>query len=98
VTLASWHRQASALSAAGQRRAAQAGPQVAGGQVHAAAAYLGGHALDPALASFLLGFESALVVAGAVLAAAGILGYLGLRHLQGPGSRQRQLAGVKLSR
>ena len=98
VTLASWHRQAGAFPAAGQQRAARVGTEVAGGQVHAAAAYVGGQAHDPAVTSFLHGFESALLVAGAVLAAAGISGFLGLRHLRGPGSRQRQRADVKVSR
>ena len=64
VTLASWHHQASAFPAAGQRRAAQVGTEVAGGQVHAAAKLIGGHALDPAVSSFLQGFEIALFVAG----------------------------------
>ncbi len=98
VTLASWHHQAGTFPAAGQQRAAQVGTEVAGGQVHAAAAYVGGYAHDPAVTSFLHGFESALLVAGAVLAAAGIVGFLGLRHLQGPKSRQRQLTDVKMSR
>jgi hypothetical protein len=81
VTLASWHHQAGAFPAAGQRRAAQVGTEVAGGQVHTAAAHVGRHALDPAVGSFLDGFEFALLVAGAVLAAAGIAGFLGLRHI-----------------
>ncbi len=98
VTLASWNHRASTFPAAGQRRAAQVGTEVAGGQVHAAAAYVGGHAYDPAVASFLHGFEFTLLVAGAVLAAAGIAGYLGLRHLPGPKSRQRQLTDAKMSR
>jgi hypothetical protein len=78
VTLASWHHQASTFPAAGQRRAAQVGTEVAGGQVRAAAAYVGGHANDPAVASFLQGFEFALLVAGAVLAAARDCGLPGL--------------------
>jgi DHA2 family multidrug resistance protein-like MFS transporter len=98
VTLASWHRQAGTFPAAGQRRAAQVGTEVAGGQVHSAAAYVGGHAHDPAVASFLQGFEFALLVAGAVLAAAGIAGFLGLRHLRGPVSRQHQLTDARMSR
>jgi hypothetical protein len=96
VTLASWHHQASTFPPAGQRRAAQAGTEVAGGQVHAVGAYVGGYAHDPAVASFLHGFESALLVAGAVLAAAGIAGFLGLRHLQGPASRQPQLTDARM--
>jgi len=98
VTLASWHHEAGAFPAAMQRRAAQVGTKVAGGQVHAAAARVGGHAYEPAVASFLQGFEFALLVAGAVLAAAGIAGFLGLRHLRSGQSRQRQLTGARLSR
>ncbi|MGP7998313.1 MAG: MFS transporter [Streptosporangiaceae bacterium] len=98
VTLASWHHRASAFPAAGQRRAAQVGTEVAGGQVHAAAKFIGGHALDPAVSSFLQGFEIALFVAGGVLVAAGIVGFLGLRHLQGAESGQRQLTDVRTSR
>jgi hypothetical protein len=98
VTLASWHHQASTFPAAGQRRAAQVGTEVAGGQVHAAAAHVGGYAHDPAVASFLQGFEFALFATGAVLAAAGIAGFLGLRHLRGPAPRQRQLTDARLSR
>src|SRR5215469_8349927 len=98
VTLASWHHQAGAFPAAGQRRAAQVGTEVAGGQVHAAAAHVGDYAHGPAVASFLQGFEFALLVAGAVLAAAGIVGFLGLRHLRAPQSRPRQLADARMSR
>src|SRR5580693_7424140 len=89
VTLADWHRQAGSLPPAEQQRAAQVGTEVAGGQVHAAAAYVGGHAYDPAVASFLQGFEFTLLVAGAVLVAAGVVGFLGLRHLRSPASRPR---------
>jgi hypothetical protein len=50
------------------------------------------------VASFLQGFEFALLAAGAVLAAAGIAGFLGLRHLRGPVSRQHQLTDARMSR
>ena len=43
--------------------------------------------LDLAVASFLRGFELALLLAGAILVAAGVVGFLGLRHLQSPASR-----------
>jgi hypothetical protein len=98
VTLASWQHKAGAFPPAGQRRAAQVGTEVTGGQVHAAAAHVGMYAHDPAVASFLLGFQFALLVAGAILAAAGIAGFLGLRHLQGPATRQRQLTDARMSR
>jgi hypothetical protein len=44
--------------------------------------------LDPAIASFLSGFEAALLLAGVILAAAGVVGIRGLRHLQMPESSQ----------
>jgi hypothetical protein len=40
--------------------------------------------LDPAVTSFLRGFEVALIVAGVILAAAGVVGWRGLRHLTMP--------------
>lgn len=98
VTLADWHHQAGSLPQAGQQRAAQIGADVAGGQVHIAAASAGQHALGLAVTSFLRGFELALVLAAAILAAAGVVGFLGLRRLQSPVSRQRQRTDVTTSR
>jgi hypothetical protein len=82
TTLAHWHRQAASFHSAEKVRAARVGADVAGGQVHAAAAYVNGGALDPAVASFLQGFELALLVAGVILAIGAIVGFRGLRHLQ----------------
>jgi MFS transporter, DHA2 family, methylenomycin A resistance protein len=96
VTLAEWHSQAGSF--AEHQRAAQAGADVAGGQVRVAAATEGQHALHLAVASFLQGFEVALLLAGAILAAAGVAGFLGLRHLQSPASQQRQRTDVGTSR
>jgi len=90
VTRADWHRQAGSLPPAQQQRAAQAGADIAGGQVHAAAASAGQHALDLAVASFLRGFELALLLAGAILVVGGVVGLLGLRHLQRPAPQQRR--------
>ena len=98
VTLADWHHQAGSLPRAEQQRAAEAGADVSGGQVHIAAASAGQHALDLAVASFLRGFELALLLAGAILAAAGVVGFLGLRHLQSPASQQRQRTDVRTTR
>ncbi len=98
VTLADWHRQAGSLPRAEQQRAAQIGADVAGGQVHIAAASAGQHALDLATASFLRGFELALLLAGAILAAAGVVGFLGLRHLQSPATQQRRRTDLSTSR
>ena len=98
VTLADWHRQAGSLPPAEQQRAARVGADVAVGQVHVAAASAGQHALDLATASFLWGFELALLLAGAILVAAGIVGFVGLRHLRGPASRPSQRTDVSTSR
>ncbi|HTV80791.1 MAG TPA: hypothetical protein VMF03_21250, partial [Steroidobacteraceae bacterium] len=45
-------------------------------------ASVGQNALHPAVASFLRGFELALLLAGVILAAAGMVGLRGLRHLK----------------
>jgi MFS transporter, DHA2 family, methylenomycin A resistance protein len=95
VTLARWHGQAASFPLAEQRRrAAQAGADVAGGQVHAAAAQVGGHVLPPAVASFRLGFEFALLLAAAIIALSGIAGFRGLRHLRSAGPSEHELTGA----
>jgi MFS transporter, DHA2 family, methylenomycin A resistance protein len=81
VTIAHWHGQAAAFPPAAAQRAARVASDVTGGQVHAAAAYVGGHALQPAVASFLRGFEITLLLAGGILAAAAAEGFRGLRRL-----------------
>jgi MFS transporter, DHA2 family, methylenomycin A resistance protein len=98
VILADWHRQSASFPPGQRQSAAQAGADVAGGQVHAVAVSVGRFALDPAAASFHRGFELALLLAGAILAAAGILGFLGLRHLHSHTSRQRQTADASMSK
>ena len=90
ATLAHWHREAASFHSAEQLRAAQVGADVAGGQVHAAAAYVNGGALNPAVDSFLHGFELVLLLAGAILVIGGVVGFRGLRHLQVPVSRDRE--------
>jgi MFS transporter, DHA2 family, methylenomycin A resistance protein len=87
--LAGWHRRAGSVSPAGWQLASRLGAEVAGGQVHVVTASVGQGALGPAIASFLLGFEVALLLAGVILAAAGVVGFRGLRHLQMPGSQPR---------
>jgi MFS transporter, DHA2 family, methylenomycin A resistance protein len=94
VTLAHWDRLAASFPPAARRRAAEIGADVAGGQVHLAARHVSGRALDPAVTSFLQGFELALLLAGVILAVAGIVGFRGLRHLQIPVSQQRQVSGA----
>ena len=98
ATLAHWHRLAGSLPRAEQHRAAQLGADVAGGQVHLVAASVSQQALDPAVASFLLGFELALVLAGVILAAAGVIGFTGLRHIRKPQPAQRHRPEVTTGR
>jgi len=86
VILAEWHRRAGTLPPAGRQAASRLAADVAGGQAHLVAASAGQDLLDPAIASFLSGFEAALLLAGVILASAGVVGIRGLRHLQMPGS------------
>jgi hypothetical protein len=86
VILADWHRRAGSLPPAERQPASQLAADVAGGQAHLVAASAGQDLLGPAIASFLRGFEVALLLAGVILAAAGAAGLRGLRHLPRPGS------------
>jgi hypothetical protein len=86
VILADWHRRAGSLPPAERQPASQLAADVAGGQAHLVAASAGQDLLNPAIASFLRGFEVALLLAGVILAAAGAVGLRGLRHLPRPGS------------
>jgi len=88
VILAEWHRRAGSFPPAERQPASQLTADVAGGQAHLVAASAGQDLLDPAIASFLSGFEIALLLAGVILAAAGVAGIRGLRHLPMPGSSQ----------
>jgi len=54
--------------------------------------------LDPAVASFLRGFELALFLAGVILAAAGVVGLRGLRHLKMHQAPQPPMTGVGADR
>jgi MFS transporter, DHA2 family, methylenomycin A resistance protein len=98
ATLANWHRLAGSLPRAKQLRAAGVGAEVAGGQVHLAAGSVGPHVFQDAVASFLRGFELTLLLAGAILAAAGLVGFLGLRHLQKSWPAQRNQPEVSTRR
>ncbi len=98
VILADWHRRAGSLPPAGRQPAAQLGADVAGGQVHQVAASLGPDALYPAVASFLRGFELALLAAGVILAAAGVIGWRGLRHLKIPQASQPRITDASANR
>jgi DHA2 family methylenomycin A resistance protein-like MFS transporter len=89
VTMARWRGQAAAFPPGAEQRAAHVAADVAGGQVNAAASYVGALALQPAVASFLRGFEVTLLLAGSILASAGAVGFLGLRHLS-PGQTRAE--------
>ena len=89
--LADWHQRAGSLPPAERLPASQLGADVAGGQVHVVTESVGPDTLAPAIASFLRGFELALLLAGVILAAAGAVGFRGLRHLQRPGSSQPRM-------
>ena len=82
VILAEWHRRAASFPPAERQPASQLAADVAGGQAHLVAASAGQDLLGPAIASFLSGFEAALLLAGVILASAGVVGIRGLRHLQ----------------
>jgi predicted MFS family arabinose efflux permease len=84
IILGDWHRQVRSISPAPRSDASQIAADVAVGQVKGITAALGQHAREPAVASFLRGFEYALIAAGAILAVAGALGLAGLRHLRHP--------------
>ena len=96
--LADWHRHAGSLPQAERRPAAQLGADVAGGQVHRVAASVGQNALHPAVASFLRGFELALLLAGLILAAAGVVGLRGLRHRKMHQASQPPMTGIGADR
>ena len=77
--LADWRRRAGHLPPAGRQLALRLAADVAGGQAHLVAASAGQGLLNPAIASFLRGFEVALLLAGVILAGAGAVGIRGLR-------------------
>jgi MFS transporter, DHA2 family, methylenomycin A resistance protein len=80
IILADWHRQVHSMSPVLRARANQIEADVAVGQIKGVTAVLGQHAREPAVTSFLHGFEDALIAAGVILVAAGVLGLTGLRH------------------
>jgi MFS transporter, DHA2 family, methylenomycin A resistance protein len=96
--VADWRRRAGSLPPAERQPAARLGADVAGGQVHRVAASVGQNALHPAVASFLRGFELALLLAGVILAAAGLVGLRGLRHLKAHQASQPPMTGVGAER
>jgi len=79
-----------------QRRAAQLAPDVAGGQVHAVATHLSGRAFEPAVDSFLQGFEVALLLSAGVLVVGGFVGFRACGTFQISVSADRHATDVAL--
>jgi MFS transporter, DHA2 family, methylenomycin A resistance protein len=98
IILADWRRRAAYLPQGDRQRAATVGSDIAGGQVHVAAALAGGHTLDRAVASFLAGFEVTLILAGVILIGSGVVGLLGLQRLQRTEAQQSGRRLAKASR
>jgi hypothetical protein len=88
IIIANWRRQVRSLAPVERPHAIGLTAEVAGGQVKAVTGALGQHAHGPAVASYLHGFETALIAASVILIGAGALGFVGLRRLgQRPDSK-----------
>ena len=98
VTLADWHRQAGLYPPPSSSGRPRSGPTSWSVRSTPPPRPQVGPRLILATASFLRGFELALLLAGAILVAAGVVGFLGLRHLRRPASRPRQRTDVSTSR
>ena len=86
IIVADWRSQVRSFAPAEQPRASGLSADVAGGQIKAVTTALGQHAHSPAVASYLHGFEAALITASVILLGAGLLGFLGLRFQRVTGS------------
>ncbi len=82
IIVADWRSRVRSFAPAERPGATGLSADVAGGQIKPVTAALGAHAHGPAVASYLQGFEVALMAASVILIAAGALGFLGLRHLR----------------
>jgi hypothetical protein len=86
IIIADWRRQVHSFAPVERPHASGLSAEVAGGQIKAVTGALGRHVHGPAVASYLHGFEAALIAASVILIGAGALGFLGLRRLgQRPG-------------
>jgi hypothetical protein len=81
IIVADWRGQVRSFAPAERLHAGGLSADVAGGQIKAVTTALGQHAHSPAVASYLHGFEAALIAASVILIGAGALGFLGLRRL-----------------
>jgi EmrB/QacA subfamily drug resistance transporter len=82
IIIADWRRQVRSFVPAERLHVSGLTAEVAGGQIKAVTGALGQHAHGPAVASYLHGFEAALIAASVILIGAGALGFLGLRRLR----------------
>jgi hypothetical protein len=82
IIVADWRSQARSFAPGTRLHARGLSADVAGGQIKAVTTALGQHAYSPATASYLRGFEAALIAASVILTGAGALGFLGLRRLR----------------
>jgi len=82
IIVADWRSQVRSFAPADRLDATGLSADVAGGQVKAVTTALGRHAHSPAIASFLHGFEAALIAASVILTGAAAIGFLGLRRLR----------------
>jgi MFS transporter, DHA2 family, multidrug resistance protein len=80
IIVADWRGQVRSFAPSARPRASGLSADVAGGQIKAVTTALGQHAYSPAVASYLHGFEVALIAASVILVAAAALGFLGLRR------------------
>ena len=81
IIVADWRGQVRSFAPAARSRATGLSADVAGGQIKTVTAALGRRAHGPAVASYLHGFETALIAASVILIGAAALGFLGLRRL-----------------
>jgi hypothetical protein len=80
IIVADWRSHVRSLAQAQRSHASALGAKVAGGQIKAVTTALGEHVHSAAVASFLHGFETTLIVASVILLGASALGFLGLRR------------------
>lgn len=82
IIVADWRGRVRSFAPAERLHASGLGADVAGGQIKAVTTAVGQHAHSAAVASYLHGFEAALIAASVILIGAGALGFLGLRRLR----------------
>ena len=80
IIVADWRSHVRSFAQAERPHASGLAAKVAGGQIKAVTTALGEHVHSAAVESFLHGFETTLIVAGVILIAASVLGFLGLRR------------------